>query len=333
MTIPFEHRQSAHCESGVTANLLRHAGLPISEAMVFGIAAGIIFAYVPFIRVNNLPLITFRIAPGWIFNRATRALGARTVSRKFKNPEAAEVALDERLGRGVPTGLQVSVYWLPFFPPAMRFHFNSHNLVVYGKEGDRYRISDPTIELPVECPAADLKRARFAEGPLAPHGRLYYIEGLKGEPDLKTAIRKGIRKAVGPMIRTPMPISGARGIRFFASRLAKWPQKFGERHAAIHLGHTIRMQEEIGTGGGGFRFVYAAFLQEAAPILGDPRLTELSEEMTRIGDAWRDFARLGARVCKGRSEMQNPYGELAQMLNALADREEKIFRQLAECAR
>ena len=34
------------------------------------------------------------------------------------------------------------------------------------------------------------------------------------------------------------------------------------------LGNIVRMQEEIGTGGGGFRFMYAAFLQEAGDVLG-----------------------------------------------------------------
>ena len=56
------------------------------------------------------------------------------------------------------------------------------------------------------------------------------------------------------------------------------------------------MQEEIGTGGGGFRFIYGAFLQEAASILKNNTLQELSKEITDIGDAWRDFAVAIARV-------------------------------------
>ena len=37
----FEHRQSAHCESGVMASLLSQAGLPMSEPMAFGLASGL----------------------------------------------------------------------------------------------------------------------------------------------------------------------------------------------------------------------------------------------------------------------------------------------------
>ncbi len=57
-----------------------------------------------------------------------------------------------------------------------------------------------------------------------------------------------------------------------------------------YLGQLIRMQEEIGTGGGGFRFIYGAFLQEAAVILKNDELKGLSKEITAIGDLWRDFA-------------------------------------------
>jgi len=42
--------------------------------------------------------------------------------------------------------------------------------------------------------------------------------------------------------------------------------------------------------GSGFRFLYAAFLQEAAVLLGKPALQDLSLQLTTIGDEWREFA-------------------------------------------
>ena len=83
--------------------------------------------------------------------------------------------LDAALDNSIPVGLQTGVYWLPYFPSALRFHFNAHNLVVYGKEGDEYLISDPVFPGPVRCPAEDLARARFASGALAPKGKMYYL--------------------------------------------------------------------------------------------------------------------------------------------------------------
>jgi hypothetical protein len=54
----------------------------------------------------------------------------------------------------------------------MRFHFNAHNLLVYGKEGSKYKISDPVFEEVVECEESKLMRARFAKGAFAPKGFL-----------------------------------------------------------------------------------------------------------------------------------------------------------------
>ena len=59
----FQHRQSAHCESGVMASLLSHAGLPMSEPMAFGLASGLAFAYLPIVKLSGMPLIAYRMPP------------------------------------------------------------------------------------------------------------------------------------------------------------------------------------------------------------------------------------------------------------------------------
>jgi len=328
MTISFQHRQSAHCESGVTANLLNHHGLPLSEAMVFGIGSGLLFGYFPFIQVNKLPLVTFRAAPGSIFKRATERLGIRIARLSFRNPQKAMAALDRNLEAGIPTGLQTGVYWLPYFPPALRFHFNAHNLVVFGAEGDNYHISDPVFSDPVVCSRNDLARARFAQGVLAPKGKMYSIAAVPKNLDLAPAIRQGIRQVCGVMVKAPFPLIGTRGIRTLARTVEKWPAKLDARHAIYHLGHVIRMQEEIGTGGGGFRFIYAAFLQEAADALADPRYLDLSRRMTAVGDQWREFATAGARHCKGRAGGHDSFSDLAAILRSCADLETALFNDL-----
>ena len=127
------------------------------------------------------------------------------------------------------------------------------------------------------------------------------------------------------MLRIPVPFLGVRGIRFLADRLEKWPKKLGEEQALLYLGQLIRMQEEIGTGGGGFRFMYAAFLQEAAELLGLPPLLQLSERMTLVGDTWRRFAVSGARMCKGRAKAGDTYGDLADILRQCGQSERVIY--------
>lgn len=330
MITTFNHRQSAHCESGVTANLLSHHGVAMSEAMAFGIGAGLLFGYFPFIRINKLPLATFRTAPGNIFKKATERLGIHVIRHTFKDEKRAMAELDRYLDEGVPVGLQTGVYWLPYFPPALRFHFNAHNLVVIGREGGSYHISDPVFGETVNCSAADLSRARFAQGALAPKGKMYCISHVPTDIDLAPAIVKSIREVCRVMIKIPFPLLGTRGIRYLAGQVEKWPARFGERMAILYLGHIIRMQEEIGTGGGGFRFIYAAFLQEAAGILGDRRFLDISTRMTEIGDRWRDFAVAGARHCKGRAAENDSFADLAGILRDCADKETILFQDLYE---
>src|ERR1700712_2384763 len=222
MKIDFEHRQSAHCESGVTSSLLRESSLnKITEPLAFGIGAGLFFCYIPLIKINNGPAIAFRTFPGLIFKRTCNALGIPVVRKKFSSKEKAEVYLKEQLEAGHPVGCQVGVYYLSYFPREYRFHFNAHNLIVFGKEDDNYLISDPVMETVTKLTSYELERVRFAKGALAPKGQIYYPQSKAAITDeqIKTTIKSGIEKNVRNMIGFPGPIAGVNGIRFTGNRI------------------------------------------------------------------------------------------------------------------
>lgn len=323
--IPFDHQQSAHCESGAISALLRQAGLDISEPMAFGIAGGLTFAYLPFIKFGGQPLFAYRIPPGGIIRGLTRRLGVPMHTETFKRPDAGMQALDRHLTEGRAVGIQTSAYWLSYFPPDLRFHFNAHNLVVYGKRGRNYLISDPVIDIRVECDEDDLKKARFTRGVMAPKGKLYYPLSVPAAPDLEHAITKAIRFTTGMMLRTRAPILGVWGIRTVARKLRRLDPRDAHRNKLL-LGHIVRMQEEIGTGGAGFRFLYASFLQEAADVLNKPALDEEAHELSAVGDEWRQFALNAAKMCKDRMTMD--YDLLADQLSRCADNEASVYRRL-----
>lgn len=327
MQVEFKHQQAAHCENGVASNLLKHQGIEISEPMVFGLGSGLFFVYLPFLRVNFSPAFSYRPMPGWIFKRMAKLLGIKFKRQKFNSPEKAQQTLDKNLTENIPTGLQVGVYGLSYFPEEYRFHFNAHNLVVYGKDDKQYQISDPVMQFPTSLTHKELEKVRFAKGALAPKGHLYYPIYIPEEINWEKAIKKAIKKNCRDML-APVPIIGVNGMRMVAKNIKKWPKKIGVPKTNHYLGQLIRMQEEIGTGGGGFRFIYAAFLQEAAEILKNNKLKELSEEMTQIGDMWRDFAVQIARVYKKRSNQEDVYQYLSDKMLEIADREEAFFKQL-----
>tara|TARA_R110000751_G_scaffold295851_1_gene404766 strand:+ start:6071 stop:7072 length:1002 start_codon:yes stop_codon:yes gene_type:complete len=329
MEIDFKHKQAAHCENGVVANLMTYNGFTVSEPMVFGIGSGLLFTYIPFLKVNHAPVVSYRAMPGIIFTRFAKRVGIKIKREKFRNTQTAKARLDENLQKNNPVGLQVGVYNLPYFPDEYRFHFNAHNMVVYGKKDGIYLISDPVMETVTSLTEKELEKVRFAKGAFAPKGHIYYPTAFPEQLQLEKAIIKGIKHTCRDML-APVPVVGVKGIRKIAKLIRKWPKAKGIKIANHYLGQIVRMQEEIGTGGGGFRYIYAAFLQEAGKLLTNSQLLELSNEMTLIGDQWRDFAVEASRIYKNRSNTVavDQYDHVATLLEDIANKEEVFFKKL-----
>jgi len=327
MSLNFKHTHSAHCESGVTSLLLKHQGIDISEPMAFGLGSGMTFAYLPIVKISGMPLIAYRNPPKSIIKKATKQLGIKLESQTFRNQKNAEYILDKLLDEGKYVGAQTSVYYLPYFPDDMRFHFNAHNLIIYGKEGDEYLISDPVFEHTVKIHKNDLLKARFAKGALAPKGLLYHIDSKPTSINYEKMIKKSINSTVKNM-SAPLFFIGIKGINYLAKQIENIPTKYKDdlRYPRLYLGHIVRMQEEIGTGGAGFRYMYASYLQEASTYTNESLLKESSEMMTEVGDEWRVFAQATALMCKNRKEFD--FNRLSNMLKDISKREKAVYDNL-----
>ncbi len=331
MELNFEHLQSAHCENGVTKSLLKNIGInQITEPLAFGIGSGLFFVYVPFLKINNGPVIAFRPMPGLIFKRTCKALGIEVVRKKFSSKQQAEVFLNDCLAQGHPVGCQVGVYYLTYFPKEYRFHFNAHNLIVYGKQDDNYLISDPVMETATSLTSYELERVRFSKGALSPNGQIYYPKApaIVTEEQIKKAIVSGIKKNSSDMLQPFVPIAGVKGIRYTGNKIKQWRDKLGLKQAGLYLAQLVRMQEEIGTGGGGFRYIYAAFLQEAYAYHKIDELLEISKTFTDSGDLWRTAAVQAAGIYKGRLSSQEDFNVMGDYLLEIAEIEHKAFTAL-----
>ena len=333
MKVDFKHIQAAHCENGVTANLLKHIGVnQITEPLAFGIGSGLFYIYIPILKINNGPAIAFRTMPGLIFKRTCNALAIPIVRKTFSSKEKAQVFLDQKLSEGQPVGCQVGVYYLSYFPKEYRFHFNAHNIIVYGKENEQYLISDPIMENVTSLSEYELERVRFAKGALAPRGQIYFPKEntIVTDVQIRKAIIAGIKRNVRDMIRIPGPIVGVSGIKYTANKIKKWKTNLGLGKAKLYLAQLVRMQEEIGTGGGGFRYIYAAFLQEAHHYLPDDKLLEISQLFTKSGDTWRNSAVQAASIYKGRLSAQSDFDTMSDYLFEIAELEKEAFTALSK---
>jgi hypothetical protein len=122
---------------------------------------------------------------------------------------------------------------------------------------------------------------------------------------------------------------GVQGIRRFADKIVEWPGYARDiDQLADKILRIFILLEEQGTGGGGFRFMYASFLQEAAKILNKPRLNDLSKEIMEIGDGWRELALVASKISRSKNFSKERLLELGDLIRKRADLEESFFTEL-----
>ncbi|MBQ6310344.1 MAG: BtrH N-terminal domain-containing protein [Bacteroidales bacterium] len=335
MELNIGHRPSAHCENGAISALLRFHGIDLSEPMIFGLASGLFFSHVPFVDVGGMPLTSFRTVPGFLFKRITKLLGIKTETARYFNREKGMRRLDDLLLREKkPVALVVGMYYLPYIPKEYRFHFNGHNICIIGKDEEtgEYIVLDSNATQKVTISRNDLIKVRYAKGgTYSLFGRMYWIKSVPEQmPDLKPLILKAIAKNCRIMTSAYRGVRyvGVRGMRFLSERIRTWEKKMGPQKALINVAQVVRMLEEIGTGGAGFRFIYGAFLQEAAQRTGIAELNDYSTRITEIGDLWRTFAVRASRMFKRRKSETCTYDDLGDMLLNLASKEEAFYKDL-----
>ena len=334
MELEIKHRSAAHCENGAIASLLSFYGINMSEPMIFGLASGLFFSHMPFIKMSGMPVTSFRTFPGVLFKRITKLLDIKAKTQRFMSPEKAMTKLDKLLlEKHTPVGCVVGMYYLPYIPFEYRFHFNGHNICVIGKDikTNEYRIIDTNATQKVSISYDDLAKVRFAKGGTYPLlGQMFWIESVPQViPEFSPIIIKSIRKTCDNMISYPHFIRfiGTQGILYMSNRLRNWEKDMGYDKAILNLAQLIRMLEEIGTGGAGFRFLYGAFLQESAKLTGMLELNDFSRRITDIGDLWRKFSYIGSQIIKQRDKLST-FDDLANLLSYIGNQETIFFNDL-----
>ena len=161
---------------------------------------------------------------------------------------------------------------------------------------------------------------------------MYYPEHVKEitTDQIRRAIRKGIKLNTRDMLHVPVGFAGVNGIAFTGRKIKKWRDKLGVQKAGSYLAQLVRMQEEIGTGGGGFRYIYGAFLQEAHQYFAKDELLNISQQFTQAGDQWRNAAVQASGIYKGRITSQADFDVMGDYLIKISGMERKAFQELSK---
>lgn len=330
----FTHHMAAHCESGTLTALLKHNGLEISEPMIFGVGSGLYFGYLSHTPSLNFPMFIIRTKPGQLRKKIAKRTDIQFKTQKFRNKDKAEETLDQLIVQEIPVAVQVDFYYMDYIPQWERVHANIHFITVVGKEGDEYIVSDSYYPKLARLHKDKLRKARFAGGYMAPKGFMYYIESVPERIDYKSLIPKAIKNTIQNMIGVQPGFIGVRGIRLFSKKVQQWPKLTRD---IDHLSHEIMkinvFLEDQGTGGGGFRYLYATFLRQASELFSDKDLNDMSKKMMEIGDGWRNISYFAAKIGKNRDLGPDKLNELGNMIMHRADEEEKFYKELKQVIR
>jgi hypothetical protein len=240
-------------------------------------------------------------------------------------------ALDKALEEEFPVGLQVDLYRLSYLPVDSRFHYNSRNIIVFGKENGNYKVSDPLLEDTTELSYAELTAARYSRGPFAPLGKLFYLKEVPLSFNIDTAIKNGISRACNDMLDIPAPFLGHTGYKFIAKRMRKWPNRLSDDQSAMWIDHFIKRMEGGGTSGSGYRSTYASFLREASQITGNEGFNEMAEEMDDNATLIRELIQIGKEIISSDKEIDHDH--LADLLIELSVIEKQTFKKLRKINR
>jgi Domain of unknown function (DUF4872)/Butirosin biosynthesis protein H, N-terminal len=277
-----------------------HTGEPPSEALVFGIAGGAGAAAMAF-RYEREDVSTFYVT-GWNpFQSSAQAacerLGIRPTVSETTGARAAATQLGELLAEGVPAMAWVDLAELGYAALPPLYSGGSYHTVVvyrYDQDGGTALLGDRARQ-PVEVPAERLAAAR-ARIRKQRH-RLLSLGSAELVVNFPSAVAAGLRAAADGPASPPTSAMTLEGMRAWAERVhgtaAKdgWPRMFPPgRHLWGALRAVYEYVEHWGSGGGLMRPMQAAFLREAAVLLGDRRLDQLAGRYDALGDAWQGLA-------------------------------------------
>ena len=315
----FPHYPGVHCSSTSIASLLAYDGFRASEAMVFGLGAGLGFVevedprYSPVFRFNGRALDL----EGKFYGR----FGHELAWHRAWKPDAIRASL----AAGRPLIAQTDIAYLPYYEPA---HFPLHGIVVTAFDGATATVADTFSHELQRIPAENLRAA--LEGKYCPlMDEPYRIATaprfeFRVEPPM---LAEAIAACCREMLEPAEPGTGVPAMHRFASHARAWRDSDDWQWSARFAYQSI---EKRGTGGGGFRGLYADFLQQIAPAL--PFVGELDAvaRMRHIADDWTNLA----QSCKAVfvEGDRDRLLEAGQLLDRIADSEAALLGDLGVAA-
>ena len=279
------HEPGRHCASTAVADLLRYHGIPWGEALCFGIGGGLGIWYASLPGMSPSRVLHARSMD--FERRFFERIGMEFAWQRDDDPAAAESNLKAALAAGRPALLLTDLYYLPYY--GSKTHFASHCIIAWGYDEERhvFYVSDTEREGVLPVPYDAMRKARVSLQPPTHRGDFYAPAALRTPRGLDGIIVDAIVDNARQLADSDLPYAGIGALERLASDLTDWASLDDWKWTARFMYQII---EKRGTGGGGFRLMYADFLVQATkwvPRIADLKLDEL---MRQSGRAWQQLA-------------------------------------------
>ncbi len=332
----FRAQRGVHCESTMVRNMWHHAGVDLSEAMIFGLGEGIDFEYHETPAAPSMPpMLTGRTSGSDLVRTACASIGIELVELQPDGSDAAEASARTALAADRVVGVTVDIFHLDHF--ASTSHFSAHCIAITGMDDAVAHVVDTSQQggaqqLPVES----LRRARASdEGYMPSPHRHFHLGEVHPDAldDLDALVVErswiAIRSTAERMITERGATVGPAGIRRAAIELPTWVDRADD--PGLWLADLGRFWRFAGTGGTNFRGLFCDFLAELEERCGDPDLPMFVEDFDWIRMRWVDVIDLLVACAHGDDHRGCSQAAGTQLL-AIADAEERSFRRLLALA-
>ncbi|NUT44981.1 MAG: BtrH N-terminal domain-containing protein [Thermoactinospora sp.] len=313
---PFEGR---HCETTTAGTLLRHAGVEMSEALLFGLGEGLSFVYWDSDSLD-FPVVGGRVKPHLLTEKLASALGFTLDTQETSAPITAWSNVRRHLDEGTPVGLRLDSFHLGYVNSP--YHFGGHYVAMVGYDENHAHLVETAQQGTRQRVTLDsLEQARAATGPMTAHN-LSYTLGPCAEPDLPYVVNAAVRSTAAAFLNPAIRTVGHRGIERAAALIPTWL----ERGPTEQLTRTANLMERGGTGGAFFRNLYTEFLGEARAIAPSRAIESAYQAYAALAPKWSEVADLLAQA--GETGRQRPLDQAGTLLYDLAARERLAMETL-----
>lgn len=313
------HRPGNHCASTGLRNMVNYHGLDWSEAMCFGIGAGLGIWHLDL--PNQSPSRIIHVRSADIESQFFRRVGLPFEWQQYPDPAESERALIDAIDQGKPAIIQTDIFHLPYYNSGT--HFPGHVVTVWGYEPAKsvFMVTDTEKKDLLAVPFAAMRRARYSNGGFFRcAGNLFAPDTIAEPADLTAVIRASIRYNSKTLLDGIEDWGGVNALDKWRNELAVWP---GFEDAQWTARFAYQVIEKRGTGGGGFRQLYAHFLEQAAAYLPEISAAGLPDKMALTAKAWSTLA----NTLKAASEHSRPdYTAVGKAISRVHARESDYHR-------